>query len=264
MTSPDQQWVEPLDRPVRVYVDGIYDVFHFGHARSLEQAKKLFQNTHLLVGVVNDEVTRIMKGISVMTERERYESVKHCKWADEVIEDAPWVVTQDFLDEHQIDIVAHGEDACLDAEGKDVYDFVKKIGRFRFIKRTEGISTSDLIMRIVRNYDAYVRRNLKKGYSFKDMNVGLIKSSQIQVEDKAYKLQEMLKEFAKEEIDELKEGVDHFKQNIEEEIEEMKGGVNEIKLEVRDIKETMTREWSKQLGKDEHQAEHETIIKPSD
>ncbi|CAI0401518.1 unnamed protein product [Linum tenue] len=119
----------PTDRPVRVYADGIYDLFHYGHARSLEQAKKLFPNTYLLVGCCNDELTHQFKGKTVMTDKERYESLRHCKWVDEVIPDAPWVVTAEFLDKHQIDYVAHDALPYADASGasNDVYDFEKRL-----------------------------------------------------------------------------------------------------------------------------------------
>ncbi|KAI9107216.1 hypothetical protein K1719_021825 [Acacia pycnantha] len=194
--QPQSYSLPPQDRPVRVYADGIYDLFHFGHARSLEQAKKSFPNTYLLVGVCGDAVTHTFKGKTVMTEAERYESVRHCKWVDEVIPDAPWVINQEFLDKHNIDYVAHDSLPYADASGagNDVYEFVKAVGRFKETKRTEGISTSDLIMRIVKDYNQYVLRNLDRGYSRKELGVSYVKEKRLRVNRRLRTLQEKVKE----------------------------------------------------------------------
>ncbi|PHZ16901.1 uncharacterized protein RHIMIDRAFT_243051 [Rhizopus microsporus ATCC 52813] len=169
----------PTDRPVRIYCDGIYDLFHFGHAKALEQAKKAFPDVYLMVGVCNDAETHKRKGKTVMNEKERYESVAHCKWVDQVIPDAPWIVTQEFLDKYQIDYVAHDAEPYQSTESDDVYAFVKAQGRFLPTQRTGGISTSDLITRIVRDYDAYLRRNLERGVSAKELNISFLKEKEI-------------------------------------------------------------------------------------
>ncbi|MCL7045661.1 hypothetical protein MKW94_021244 [Papaver nudicaule] len=185
------------DPPVlRVYADGIYDLFHFGHARSLEQAKKSFPNTYLLVGCCSDEVTHRYKGKTVMNESERYESLRHCKWVDEVIPDAPWVISQEFLDKHNIDYVAHDSLPYADTSGagKDVYEFVKKVGKFKETQRTDGISTSDIIMRILKDYNQYVMRNLDRGYSRKELNVSYVKEKRLRVNMGLRKLRDKAKE----------------------------------------------------------------------
>jgi choline-phosphate cytidylyltransferase len=173
------------EKVVRVYADGIFDMFHQGHARALMQAKNAFPNTYLLVGVCSDAVTLANKGKTVMTEGERYDSVRHCRYVDEVVPDAPWVLTPEFLKKHEIDFVAY--DALpygsAAAGSDDIYKWLNDAGKFHATQRTEGVSTSDLIARIVRDYDEYVRRNLSRGYSREQLNVSFMKEKRIRLKD---------------------------------------------------------------------------------
>ena len=117
--------------------------------RQLEQAKKAFPDTYLIVGVTGDEETHMRKGLTVLSGAERAETIRHCKWVDEVIPNCPWVVTPEFLSEHQIDYVAHDDLPYQAAEGDDIYEPIKAQGKFLVTQRTEGVSTTGIITRYV-------------------------------------------------------------------------------------------------------------------
>lgn len=138
-------------RPIRIYLDGCFDLMHYGHANALRQAKTL--GDVLVVGVNPDDEIKQYKGPPVMNDDERCALVGAVKWVDEVIPRAPYVLSKEFMDtlftQHKIDYIIHGDDPCLLPDGSDVYDYPKRIGRFRMVKRTEGVSTTDLVGRML-------------------------------------------------------------------------------------------------------------------
>jgi len=139
MSSPQKE--------VRVWCDGCYDMVHFGHANSLRQAKAL--GDKLIVGVHTDEEITKHKGPPVFTEEERYKMVRGIKWVDEVIEGAPYVSTLETLDQYDCAFCVHGDDITMTADGVDTYHLVKEAKRYKEVSRTAGISTTDLVGRML-------------------------------------------------------------------------------------------------------------------
>ncbi|KAJ2522356.1 choline-phosphate cytidylyltransferase [Coemansia sp. RSA 1939] len=227
----------PTDRPVRLYCDGIYDLVHYGHMRALEQAKKSFPDVYLLVGMCNDLDTHSRKGKTVLTERERYESLRHCRWVDEIITDAPWTVTQEFLDKHKIDYVCHDDLPYASAESDDVYAFVKAQGRFLPTQRTDGVSTSELITRIVRDYDKYLRRNLERGISPKDLNISFLKEQELNLQKHVSGIR-----------DQIKKNLLGTREDLVGELEDLKAELRHTKMFWEDRRQDFVRGFSSMFG----------------
>ncbi|KAL2100660.1 hypothetical protein ACEWY4_002421 [Coilia grayii] len=138
---------EKRRRIIRVWCDGCYDMVHYGHSNQLRQAKAM--GDYLIVGVHTDEEISKHKGPPVFTQEERYKMVRAIKWVDELVEGAPYVTTLQTLDKYNCDFCVHGDDITLTVDGKDTYEEVKKSGRYRECKRTQGVSTTDLVGRML-------------------------------------------------------------------------------------------------------------------
>lgn len=132
-------------KPIRVYVDMVADLFHSGHVEFLRKAHEF--GDEVVVGLISDEVAEGYKRRPILTLKERVTSVQGCKYVTEVLPNCPLSVTEEWINEHNIDFVVHGDD--FDEEKiRQYYSVPIDLGIFRTVSYTQGISTSDIIRRI--------------------------------------------------------------------------------------------------------------------
>ncbi len=123
----------------RVMVDMSATLIHHGHIRLLKYAK---QFGHIVVALTSDNEILKHKGYFPELEFDhRYEILYSIEYVDEIIE-SPWMITHEFLIDHNIDFLIHGHDNSNEVPPEKI----------KIIKRTEGISSSLIRERIIQNY----------------------------------------------------------------------------------------------------------------
>lgn len=98
----------------------------------------------------------------------------------------------------------HGDDITSDSSGEDCYRFVKQAGRFKVVKRTPGISTTDLVGRMLLCTKDHFIRSMKDVLEGKE-GVG----PQAERKARGDELDVRLREYATDESG-LEPGVDVF------------------------------------------------------
>jgi len=121
----------------RIMADMSATLIHHGHIRILKAASELGS---VVVALTTDEEVQEHKGyLPELDYSARREIVEAIRFVDEVVP-SPWVITDNFLAEHNIDLLIHG------GESGNTVSAEKQLT----LPRTEGISSSELRERIRR------------------------------------------------------------------------------------------------------------------
>ena len=91
---------------VRVYMDGIFDLFHRGHIESFK--KCLHYGDEIIIGIVSDKDAKSYKRLPIISEDDRIEIIKNQRLVNNIIFPCPLIITKKFIIDNKIDIVIHG------------------------------------------------------------------------------------------------------------------------------------------------------------
>jgi len=133
-----------------IYTKVVADLFHIGHVNFFRNARAL--GDKLVVHVVDDARVTRAKRKPIMSQAERIALVSACKYVDEATADGPVVITREFMVAQGYDIYAFAASGEEDLAAKLVHCPDLSPEMLGVLDRTPGISTSELIRKILDSY----------------------------------------------------------------------------------------------------------------
>jgi cytidyltransferase-like protein len=142
----------------RVYCDGIFDLFHFGHLNHFKKIITLFSEPIILVvGVISDNIATNYKRKPIVDESSRLKIIKSCVYVNDTFITDELIMTEEFLTKFNIDFVVHGFTPEDRIKQSVFFEIPIKLGKFIELDYHQGISTTNLINRTVTTLDQSVR-----------------------------------------------------------------------------------------------------------
>lgn len=138
----------------KIYIDGIFDLFHKGHVLHFKDIKELGDTeNYLVVGIISDKDAEKYKRRPIYEENDRKILVESCKYVDEVLDNAPLILTEKFIKDNNFDLVCHGFYDKEDEKKQEQFFKVPiEMGKFCAVEYHKGISTTQIIDNIKKNY----------------------------------------------------------------------------------------------------------------
>ena len=137
-----------------VYTDMVGDLCHPNHIKHLKKCKKFKKDCLLYVGLHSDEISEKWKRKPIMSLEERVYMFEAIKYVDKVIPNAPIIITEEFLNINNIDMVIHAHSEEEDKKYFFQHKYAIKLGKFTRFNYNNGISTTNIIKRIYQgNYN---------------------------------------------------------------------------------------------------------------
>lgn len=116
----------------RILTCGTFDLFHIGHINILRRAKNL--GDYLIVGISSDKCNAEKAKKSIISQENRLEIIKSCKYVDEVFFEESLNEKEYYVKKYNIDLFVIGDD------WENQFDFLSC--DVIYLSRTTGISST--------------------------------------------------------------------------------------------------------------------------